>query len=185
MSKKNNVPNNVPKNIPNDPKAEDPIEEVAVESNATEIYDEHDQVIIELTNDLQRLKADFENYRKRVEQDKQTARDFSRISTIEKLLPTIDNITRATSHLPEELRENDWAQGVMKLPKLLDKDLKSIGVTKIDANPGTVFNPEIHEAVQMDEDAVGENEVVAEELQSGYMVDQQVIRPAMIKVTRK
>ena len=141
--------------------------------------------ITELTDDLQRLRADFENYRKRVDQDKILARDVVRQQTIEKLLPSLDNITRAIAHAPENLKENDWAQGIMKLPKLLDKDLGDIGVTKIDASKGVVFNPEIHQAIQMDEDAEGETEVVAEELQTGYTVDGAVLRPAMVRVTRK
>lgn len=158
---------------------------VSAKAEKTIAPDKHNKQIQELTNDLQRLRADFENYRKRVEQDKQLARNFSRQQTIAKLLPTIDNITRATNHLPEELQNNDWAQGVIKLPKLLEKDLSTLGVAKIDANPGTLFNPEIHEAIQMDEDAEGDTEIVAEELQTGYMVDGAVLRPAMIKVTRK
>lgn len=139
----------------------------------------------ELITDLQRLRADFENYRKRVEQDKQVTRDFARQQTIGKLLPVIDNITRATDHLPDDLQANDWAQGVMKLPKLLDKELQVLGVEKIVATPDTIFNPEIHEAVQMDEDAEGENEVISVELQTGYSLDGAVLRPAMVKVTRK
>ena len=139
----------------------------------------------ELINDLQRLRADIENYRKRSEIDKASARDFSRQQTVTKLLPVIDNITRATAHLPEDLQTNDWAAGVMKLPQLLEKDLKAIGVTRILAEPRTVFNPEIHEAIQMDEESEGETEVVAEELQTGYMVDGVVLRPAMVRVTRK
>ena len=63
--------------------------------------------------------------------------------------------------------------------------MKAIGVTKILAEPGTVFNPEIHEAIQMDEGSEGETEVVSEELQTGYMVDGVVLRPAMVRVTRK
>ena len=139
----------------------------------------------ELINDLQRLRADFENYRKRVTLDLQSARDFSRQQTVGKLLPTIDNITRATTHLPEELKDNDWATGVMKLPQLLEKDLATIGVTKILAEPGTIFDPEIHEAVQMDEESEGDTEVIAEELQTGYMVDGAVLRPAMVRVMRR
>lgn len=140
--------------------------------------------IKELTNDLQRLRADFENYRKRVEQDKQTARGFAKQETVLKLLPALDNINRATSHLPASLEDNQWASGVVKLPKILQKDLAAIGVSPILAAPGTPFNPQLHDAIQMDEAAEGETEVVAEELQTGYMVDGVVIRPAMVKVTR-
>lgn len=144
-----------------------------------------DKQIEELTADLQRLRADFENYRKRVEVDKQLARDMERQNTIRRLLPLIDNIERAITHVPESLAEDQWAQGVVKLPQLLEKELLQLGVVKVCADPGTIFDPEVHDAVQMDEGAEGETEVVAEELQCGYILDESILRPAMIKVTRK
>jgi molecular chaperone GrpE len=96
----------------------------------------------------------------------------------------IDNIERAIAHVPAELADNKWAQGVAALSKNLDKALLGMNVQRIDATPGTVFNPELHEAIQIDEDAEGEYEVVAEELQAGYLLDEQPIRHAMVKVTR-
>ena len=71
------------------------------------------------------------------------------------------------------------------LNKQLDKQLKEIGLEKINANPGTLFNPELHQAVQFDGEAEGDKEVVAEELRAGYMLDGVVIRDAMVKVTRR
>lgn len=139
----------------------------------------------ELTNDLQRTRADFENYRKRVEQEKDSARTIGRMQAILKLLPVIDNIERAISHLPEELKDNKWARGIEGLTKHLEKSLEGLELRRIDSTPGTVFNPELHEAIQMDEEATGEQEVVAEELQPGYMLGGDVIRHAMVKVTRK
>jgi molecular chaperone GrpE len=59
-----------------------------------------------------------------------------------------------------------------------------MGVKRIDASAGTVFNPELHEAIQVDEDAEGEREIVSEELQAGYTLNGQPIRHAMVKVTR-
>lgn len=150
-----------------------------------EVVAKKDKQIEELTADLQRLRADFENYRKRVEVDKQLARDMERQNTIRRLLPVIDNIERAINHVPESLMEDQWAQGVVKLPQLLEKELLQLGVVKVCADPGTIFDPEVHEAVQMDENAEGETEVVAEELQCGYILDESILRPAMIKVTRK
>jgi molecular chaperone GrpE len=73
---------------------------------------------------------------------------------------------------------------VSNLVKHLEKSLESLNLGRIDAKPGTPFNPELHEAIQFDEDAKGEREVVAEELQAGYTLNGQVIRHAMVKVTR-
>lgn len=144
-----------------------------------------DTQIIELTNDLQRTRADFENYRKRVESEKLAARKAGQSSAILQLLPVIDNIERAISYTPEELKDNEWVKSVASLVKNLEKSLSSLNLTRIDSTPGTVFNPELHEAIQFDEEAKGEQEVIAEELQAGYLLGGQPIRHAMVKVTRK
>src|SRR5688572_27861294 len=141
--------------------------------------------IIELTADLQRLRADFENYRKRVEQEKQQAQHTATAATVMRLLPVIDTIERAIGHVPQELAENKWAPGVVGLGKNLDKSLADLGLARIAATPGTPFNPNLHEAVMMDDEAQGEHEVVAEELRAGYTMHGAVIRPSMVKVTRK
>ena len=147
--------------------------------------EELEQKVLELTGDLQRTRADFENYRKRIEQEKQSAREAGQASSILKLLPVIDNIERAIAHMPEELRDNRWATGVAGLVKNLEKSLESLDVVRIDAKPGTAFNPELHEAIQFDEDGDGEHEVIAEELQAGYLLNGHPIRHAMVKVTRQ
>ena len=144
-----------------------------------------EQQLGELTLDLQRTRADFENYRKRVEAEKQSAHQMGQAKSVMKLLPVIDTIERATANVPEELADNAWVKGVSGLNKQLDKQLKEIGLEKINANPGTLFNPELHQAVQFDEEAEGEKEVIAEELRAGYTLDGVVIRDAMVKVTRQ
>jgi len=147
--------------------------------------DELEQQVAELTADLQRTRADFENYRKRVDSEKTAAREAGQTGAILKLLPVIDNIERAVAHAPADLADNKWAQGVVGLVKNLEKSLGALNVRRIDASAGTVFNPEFHEAIQFDEDAEGEHEVVAEELQAGYTLNGQPVRPAMVKVTRQ
>ena len=147
--------------------------------------DDLQHTIDELTLDLQRTRADFENYRKRVEAEKQSAHSMGQAKSVMKLLPVIDTIERAIANVPEELADNAWAKGVVGLSKQLDKQLKEIGLEKIDAKPGALFNHELHQAVQFDEAADGEKEVVAEELRAGYTLDGAVIRDAMVKVTRR
>ena len=144
-----------------------------------------EQHIAELTADLQRTRADFENYRKRVEAEKASSREMGQASAILKLLPVIDTIERATGHMPDELKDNKWAQGIAGLSKNLAKSLESLNLERIQAKSGDVFNPELHEAIQFDEDAAGDTEVIAEELQSGYLLSGRPIRHAMVKVTRK
>ena len=146
--------------------------------------DELEQQVADLTLDLQRTRADFENYRKRVDVEKSAAREAGQSGAILKLLPVIDNIERAVAYMPEELKDNTWAQAVAGLVRNLERSLEGLNLKRIDATPGTDFNPELHEAIQFDEDAKGDKEVIAEELQAGYLLNGHVIRHAMVKVTR-
>ena len=138
---------------------------------------------LELTSDLQRLRADFENYRKQVDNDKLRLSELTKAATIIKLLPIVDTIERAAAHAPAELADNKWAQGVTGLVKNLEKALGELQLSRIDAAPGTHFDPNVHEAVMMEE-ANGEHEVIAEELRAGYKLGDIVIRPSMVKVTK-
>lgn len=147
--------------------------------------DELEQQIAELTADLQRTRADFENYRKRVEAEKAAAKDMGQAAAILKLLPVIDTIERAILHMPADLADNKWAQGIAGLVKNLEKALDNLNLRRIESKPGTPFNPELHEAIQFDEDAEGEQEVIAEELQPGYLLNGHPVRHAMVKVTRQ
>jgi len=144
-----------------------------------------EQQLAELTEDLQRTRADFENYRKRSEADKLLARESGQASAILKLLPVIDNIERAVRYTPEELKENKWAQGIAGLVKNLESSLDSLNLRRIDATTGSDFNPDLHEAILFDEEAEGEKEVIAEEMQAGYTLSGRPIRHAMVKVTRQ
>ena len=144
-----------------------------------------EQAIEELTLDLQRTRADFENYRKRVETDRQSAVQSGELKSIMKLLPVIDTIERAVTHVPADISENQWVKGVVGLVKQLEKALQAMDLHKIEASTGTQFNPELHQAIQFDEDAEGANEIIAEELQSGYTLRGVPVRHSMVKVTRR
>lgn len=139
----------------------------------------------ELTQDLQRTRADFENYRKRVEQEKTAAREAGQVAAILKLLPVVDTIERAINHIPENLKDDKWAQGIVNLTKNLERALDGLNLKRIDAKVGTEFSPELHEAIQFDEEATGDKEVIEEELQAGYTLNARPIRHSMVKVTRK
>ncbi len=147
--------------------------------------DEYEQQIAELTSDLQRTRADFENYRKRVEQEKKQAMQTGESKAILKLLPVIDTIERATQHIPEDIAEHQWVKGVAGIVKQLDKQLDGMDLRRIEAGEGVLFNPELHQAVQFDEEVEGKTEVIAEVLQNGYTLHGEPIRHAMVRVTRK
>lgn len=146
---------------------------------------ELEQQLAELTADLQRTRADFENYRKRVEAEKVAAREQGKSSAILKLLPIIDTIERAVAYTPDDLKDNKWAQGISGAAKNLEKALEGLSLKRIDAKPGVPFDPELHEAIQFDDEADGEHEVIAEELQAGYVLGGVPIRHAMVKVTKQ
>ena len=146
---------------------------------------ELEQQVGELTQDLQRTRADFENYRKRSEADKAATYTHGQAAAILKLLPVVDNIERAIAHTPQDLHDNTWVQGVAGLVKNLEKSLEALNLKRIDAKPGTDFNPDLHEAIQFDETAEGDKEIIAEELQAGYTLSGHPIRHAMVKVTKQ
>jgi len=145
---------------------------------------ELEQRVGELTIDLQRVRADFENYRKRMEQERAAMMEVAKAATVMKMLPMIDDIERAIGHAPKEIAGNEWVKGVKALEKRLEKSLKDMGVVRILSKPGTEFDPEVHEAVMM-EDSEGEKEVIVEELRSGYKMGSEVVRAAMVRVGRK
>lgn len=146
-------------------------------------HDVVQQKLDELTLDLQRTRADFENYRKRTEADLDRARESGKAVAIIKLLPVIDNIERAICHVPEALKEDKWAQSVKGLVNNLEKSTESLGLKRVEAKPGTPFDPDLHEAVSSEE-GDGDTEVVAEELQAGYKLGGHVIRHSMVRVNR-
>ena len=146
---------------------------------------ELEQKVGELTLDLQRTRADFENYRKRVDGEKQDAGKRGEMRAVMKLLPVIDTIERAIEHIPAELADNAWAQGVAGLQKQLDKMMTELKLERIVSAPGTAFDPDYHQAVQFDESAEGEQEVIESELQPGYIYDGAPLRHAMVKVTKQ
>lgn len=144
---------------------------------------ELEQQVAELTANLQRLQAEFENYRKRAEQEQFRAINIGKESVVTVLIPTIDNIDRALNNAPKDLKDNEYVQGVKNVAKQLNKSLADIGVYKIES-VGAEFDPELMEAVVM-EDGKGKKEIVSEELQAGYVMGDTVIRHAMVKVTKK
>lgn len=141
-----------------------------------------EQEIGELTADLQRIQADFVNYKRRSEEDITRARMSGKSNVIMALLPVLDNLERALSHQPKELKNDDWAKGVKKISEQLIKSLSDLGVYKIDTKDQE-FNPDFMDAVSVEGE--GDKEIVAEELQAGYIMNEEVIRPAMVKVERK
>lgn len=137
----------------------------------------------ELTHDLQRLQAEFANYKRREQEAKAEIADFATQQVVTSLLPLFDNLDRALGHQPAELKDNTWAIGVEQVSRQVGDALKILGVERIES-VGQSFDHNLHEAVSMEE-GEGSEEVVIEELQPGYRMGDKVIRHAMVKVGKK
>lgn len=137
------------------------------------VLQEKEAKIAELTADLQRTRADFENYRKQVELQRANAMHAAKFATVTKVLPLLDDMDRALMTYNEELGPLEGS---------LAKTLKDLQLTKIPSEEGVEFNPDLHDAVMVEGD--GEKEIVAETLRPGYYYEGEVLRPAMVKVKK-
>jgi molecular chaperone GrpE len=129
--------------------------------------------IAELTADLQRTRADFENFRKQADFQKQQYANVAKITTVAKLLPLLDDIDRAFTAHPNTLAP---------IAKSLHKTLSDLELSRIPSAPNTPFNPDLHEAVTVEGD--GDTEIIAETLRPGYSYQGTVLRPVMVKVKK-
>lgn len=130
----------------------------------------------------QRAKADFVNYKKEQEKMLGEFRRYASEDMIISLLPTVDSFALAIKHLPEELKESDWAKGIVCIKGMFENFLKEAGVSGIKAL-GEKFNPNIFEAVG-EEESEAESGTVIEEMQKGYRMGDKVIRAAKVKIAK-
>lgn len=140
---------------------------------------ELEQKIGELTEALQRERADAINIRRRHDEQIASLRGSVKSSVVNDFLPAIDNLERALKHIPKDIEQHDYVKGISGVVKQFEKTLSDLGVAKI-KTVGEPFDPNLHEAVSVEGD--GNQEVVSEELQSGYILGDEVIRHAMVKV---
>lgn len=134
------------------------------------------------TDQLQRLQADFHNYRRRMQAEQGTWEERAQGRLLTDLLPVLDNLERAAAAV-DHGTEDDIRQGVVLILRQFEELLTARGVARI-AAVGQPFDPQIHEAMlQTDSDAVPDNHVLAE-LQAGYRYGAMILRPALVQVAR-
>ena len=143
-----------------------------------EVKDVKDTKIDELTNALARSMADLQNFKRRTEEDQFKFIKFANAELLKTLMPVIDNFDRSAAHLPENLKDNDWSKGVMRIHDDFLKTLEKIGVKKIKA-VGEKLNPKFHEALLA---GPGEKDIVTEEFEPGYTFNDEILKPAKVKV---
>ena len=142
--------------------------------------DQRDQKIEELTDQVRRQMAEFDNFRKRTDREKATMFDMGKRDVIEQILPVVDSFERGLGDMKEE-SEDPFRQGMQKIYRQLTKALEELGVKPIEA-VGKPFDPNFHNAVMHCEDeSAGEN-IIVQEFQKGYMLNDVVIRHSMVKV---
>jgi len=139
--------------------------------------------IKELTEALQRERADSLNLRRRTEEERAQMGDFYKTMIVRDLLPIIDNCERLLDHISANSEVRPLKEGAEKIVRQCYKALADLGVERIKTK-GEHFDPHLHEAVHL-EDGDGEHETISEELQAGYKIGDEVIRPAMVKVKRE
>ena len=130
-----------------------------------------------------RERADLENYRRRVQKEKEELLKYGNESLLLEILPVLDNMERALAHSGEE-SQNAVIEGVRMTHAMLLGALKKFGVAPIEAGRGTVFNPDFHQAMCQVEAEDLPASTVVEELQRGYLLNERLLRPAMVSVTK-
>ena len=145
--------------------------------------DAKQEKIDELNDRVMRQMAEFENFRKRTEKEKDSMFDAGARSVIEKILPVVDNFERGIQTVPDAEKDGAFAQGVRMIYKQLTDELDKMGVKPIEAL-GKPFDPNFHNAVmQVDSDEY-ETGIVSQELQKGYTYHDVVIRHSMVAVVK-
>ena len=126
----------------------------------------------------QRAQADFINYKRRTEQEKEEISQFTRATLILDLLPALDDLERAFAAIPPRLTKSSWVDGIRLIWNKLQTTLEAQGLSEIKA-VGEPFDPHLHEAVRQDR---GREGVVIEEVQKGYKFRDKIIRPTKVIV---
>jgi molecular chaperone GrpE len=134
------------------------------------------------TPELQRLQAEFINYKRRAETEKAEVIDFAKARVVREFLTVRDAFDQELTHRPQDLNP-EWAASIDAIRTQFDQVLKTLGVTRFESQ-GQPFDPHLHEAIAM-ADGEGSQEVVAEELRPGYRLGDTVLRHAVVKVGKQ
>jgi molecular chaperone GrpE len=137
----------------------------------------------EYLDHLRRLKAEFENYRKRVRRDNEELRLRAAEAVVESLLPVMDNMGRALQAAARH-EEGQLLAGVELVAGQLKGTLEGHGLEQLDVEPGALFDPTLHEAVLTQESEEFDEGQVARVLESGYLLHGRLLRPAKVIVAR-
>lgn len=133
----------------------------------------------ELEDKWKRTVAELQNYQQQVERDKVEFVKFASERTLTALLPVLDNFKRASSHLPKDLKDNEWAKGIEAIEAQFEQALGELGLKKIEVKKKEACDPNRHEVVATEE---GKQGCIIEVLEAGYELNGKVLRAAKVKV---
>jgi len=131
----------------------------------------------------QRERADFANYKKRIQRDAELQRRNMNGDMIKKFLPILDDLERALKNRPDDSEDAAWANGMELVLKKFQAVLEAEGVKRIEAE-NKEFDPNLHEAITHEESPDHESGQIIEVTQQGYLNDERVLRPAMVRVAK-
>lgn len=137
----------------------------------------------ELNNKLLRFAAEFENFKKRVAQEKSQAASYIKDSIFRDLLNFIDNFERGLSLYKEKESNTDFYKGMKAVFKECDTFLVKNNIKKIDSKIGDIFDPSIHEAIEVKESDEFAKDQIVSIIQSGYLNNDKLLRPVMVSVS--
>lgn len=147
--------------------------------------DDKDAIIEALKQELEQMKltaqravADYQNLKRRSEEEKSEFAKYANSKLILEILPFIDNLQRANEQLPENLKDNEWIKGVIQIEKQMMDNLQKQGLESIETI-GQKLDPNLHEALMQ---APGETDTVVQEVEKGYKLNGRVIRFAKVVV---
>jgi len=140
--------------------------------------------VAELESGWKRTQADFDNYRKRSEQEKNEFAKFANENLILDILPVLDNFSLALAHKPENLVNDNYVLGLEYIKNQLEKTLLENNLSKVNIKIGDDFDPQIAEAIEAEETKNFKSNQVTEIIADGYILNNKLIRPAKVKVAR-
>lgn len=129
-----------------------------------------------------RAQADFDNFRRRTQKEKEDLAQYASMKLIGQLLPVVDNFERAVAAASANQDFEALAKGVDMIFRQLEQTLQQEGLKAMEA-VGEPFNPEFHQAIMTVESDDHEEGIIVEEVQKGYILKDRVLRPAMVKVS--
>jgi molecular chaperone GrpE len=132
----------------------------------------------------QRERADFMNYKRRIERDQQLNHQNMVISITKKYLAVLDDIDRALKARPTEAEGAKWAEGIELISRKLNTALESDGVKEMEVSSGSEFDPTFHEALTHEDSSAHQSGQIIEVIQKGYLIGDRVLRPALVRVAR-